>query len=544
MAKREKRLAAAEISKDTRATPIQDLREWLERVDEIGELVRVKQPVSRDEEMSAIGYLVAKQNPSPAVLFERVSGFEKSPVGARMLWNILGPSLRRIALTLEEPPDTPTVELIRRVKDKLKHRTPPSEVPASKAGFYENSVTGNKIDLNQLPIPKHWPLDGGRYAGTADAVFTRDPDSGYINIGTYRMMLQGKNEVGLYLSPGKDARLHITRSWQQGKPIQVAAAWGIDPLFMIIGSQTFPKNVSEYEFAGGVKGEPIPVVRGKTTDLLLPANAELVVEGIIRPNSVKREGPFGEFPGYYGRPEAGCPLVEVTAIHYRSNPILTHALMADYPSNEQSGFFSIIRSARIWDDFDKLGVPGIQGVYAHPAGAGGFGMTVISLEQRYAGHAAQALALAAQVPGGAYYTKWIIAVDEDIDPTDMDQVIWAMSSRCNPIDDVDVLRNTWSTWLDPTQNPPEKRPYGSKALINACKEHRYLPIFSKRTALRKEVYDKVAAQWQKLGLPGQVPAVRAFEQESKVVYHEVGGFEPGKQPGEEGAGNSEKGKKN
>ena len=108
--------------------------------------------------------------------------------------------------------------------------------------------------------------------------------------------------------------------------------------------------------------------------------------------------------------------MDITAVHYRSQPILTNALMADYPSCEQSGFFSVIRSAKIWDDLDKLGIPGIHGVYSHPAAAGGFGMTVISLEQRYAGHAAQVLALAAQVPGGAYYTKWIIAVDEDIDP--------------------------------------------------------------------------------------------------------------------------------
>jgi 4-hydroxy-3-polyprenylbenzoate decarboxylase len=515
------------------AEPIQDLRDWLDRVDAMGELIRIKEPLDCTEDMSAIGYLVAKQNPSPAILCEKTKGYETSPLGAMHLWNILGPSLKRIALTLEEPPETPTLELIRRVKDKLKQRIPPREVPANQAPVYENTKTGDEIDLEQLPIPKHWPLDGGRYAGTADCVITRDPDSGYLNVGTYRMMLQGKNQVGLYLSPGKDARLHITRAWQKGEPIQVAAAWGIDPLFMVIGSQTFAKNVSEYEYAGGIKGQPIPVVRGKTTDLLLPANAEFIIEGIIRPNSVKSEGPFGEFPGYYGRPEAGCPLVEVTAVHYRSKPIFTNALMADYPSNEQSGFFSIVRSARIWDDFDKLGIPGIQGVYCHPAGAGGFGMTVISLEQRYAGHAAQALALAAQVPGGAYYTKWIIAVDEDVDPTDINQVIWAMSSRCNPIEDIDLLRNTWSTWLDPTQNPPEKRPYGSKALINACKEHRYLPVFSKRTALRKETYDRVASMWKKLGLPGEVPTVRAFEQESKVVYHEVGGFEPGKQPGEE-----------
>ena len=410
----------------------------------------------------------------------------------------------------------------------MKDRIPPREVPATQAPVYENTLAGDDIDLEQLPIPRHWPLDGGRYAGTADAVFTRDPDSGYLNIGTYRMMLQGKREAGLYLSPGKDARLHITRYWEKGEPVPVAAAWGIDPLFMLVGSQTFPKNVSEYEFAGGIKGEAIPVVRAETSDLLLPANAELVIEGVIRPNSVKTEGPFGEFPGYYGRPEAGCPLVEITRVHHRAHPVLTNAIMADYPSCEQSGFFAVIRSARIWDDLDKLGIPGVQGVYAHPAGAGGFGMTVISLEQRYAGHAAQCLALAAQVPGGAYYTKWIIAVDEDIDPTDMDQVIWAMSSRSNPIEDVDVLRNTWSTWLDPTQNPPEERPYGSKALINACKEHRYLPVFSKRTTLRREMYDQVAERWKELGLRGTIPTVRAFEEDKKVVYHEQGGFEPGK----------------
>lgn len=534
MAKIEKRSDVFGAGHGQETVPIQDLREWLQRVEDIGELHRVKQSVHWDEEMSAIGYLMAKQSPSPAILFERAQGYEKSPIGAQLLWNMLGPSFRRIALTLEEPPDTPVVELIRRMKDKLKRRIPPQEVAASRAPLFENTKTGSQVDLSQLPIPKHWPLDGGRYAGTADAVFTRDPDTGYLNIGTYRMMLQGDRQVGLYLSPGKDARLHITRAWQKGESIQVAAAWGMDPLFMIIGSQTFPKNVSEYEFLGGIKGQPISVVRGTTCDLLLPAKAELVIEGVIRPQSMKREGPFGEFTGYYGRPEASCPLVDVTAIHYRSKPIMTNALMADYPSCEQSGFFSVVRSARIWEDLDKLGIPGIRGVYAHPAASGGYGMTVVSLEQRYAGHAAQTLALAAQVPGGAYYTKWIIAVDEDIDPTDMNQVIWAMGSRCNPVDDIDVLRNTWSTWLDPSQNPPEERPYGSKALINACKEHRYLPVFSKRTKLRKETYDRVASRWQELGLPGQVPVVTDYEQELPVVYHETGEFEPG-QPSTKGA---------
>ncbi len=498
------------------ATPIRDLRDWLKRVEDIGELLRISEPVDTEEEMSAVSYLVAKQTPSPAILFDNPLGFENDRVGASLLWNILGPSLRRVALTFEESPDTHAVELIRRVKDKLKQRIPPREVPRATAPLYENTLTGKDIDLRKLPIPKHWPLDGGRYAGTADAVITRDPDSGYLNVGTYRMMIQGKREAGLYLSPGKDARLHINRAWQKGEAIHVAAAWGIDPLFMVVGSQTFAKNVSEYEFAGGIKGEAVPVVRALHSDLLLPANAELVIEGIIRPGSVKTEGPFGEFTGYYGKPEGECPLVEVTAVHYRNKPVLTNALMADHPSNEQGTFVAVIRSAKIWDDLDKLGIPGIHGVYTHPAAAGGIGMTVISVEQRYAGHAAQVLALAAQVPGGAYYTKWIIAVDEDVDPTDINQVISAMATRCNPIDDIDILRNTWSTWLDPTQNPPEKRPYGSKALINACKEHRHLANFSKRTTLRKETYDRVAARWKELGLPGTIPSVRAYETDTKI----------------------------
>lgn len=507
-----------------RNRPIQDLREWLERVEQIGELVTVKKPVERDEEMSGIGYLLAKQKPSPAVLFEKTVGFENSKIGMRHLWNVLGPSVRRIAVTLEEHPDTPTVELIRRTKDKLKRRTPPREVTRKEAQFFENTWEGDQIDLEKLPIPKHWPRDGGRYAGTADCVITKDPETGYLNVGTYRMMIQGKDTCGLYLSPGKDARLHIQKAWDAGKPIEVAACWGIDPLFMLVGSQSFPKTVSEYEYAGGIKGEPIAVVKGIATDLLVPASAEIVVEGILEPGSMKPEGPFGEFTGYYGKPEDKCPLVKVKALHFRNNPVLTNALMADYPSCEQSGFFSIIRSAKIWDDFDKLGVPGIHGVYSHPAAAGGFGMVIVSVEQKYAGHVTQVLALASNMPGSAYFTKFIVAVDHDVDPTDTDQVLWAMSTRCSPVDDVDIQRNSWSTPLDPSKNPPEARPYGSRLLINACKDHRYLNTFSVRTTLRKDVYDKVAQRWTDLGLPGTTPHLQAFEDSAAkaTTYKEEG----------------------
>src|SRR3974377_2048586 len=122
--------------------PVADLRDWLARVDALGELIRVTQPVDRDEEMSAISYLVAKQHPSPAVLFERPRGFDNSSIGAKLLWNILGPSVKRVAVTLEEPADTPTGELIRRVKDKLKRRLPPREGSADGAPISGNTAPG------------------------------------------------------------------------------------------------------------------------------------------------------------------------------------------------------------------------------------------------------------------------------------------------------------------------------------------------------------------------------------------------------------------
>jgi 4-hydroxy-3-polyprenylbenzoate decarboxylase len=479
------------------ASDIADLRDWLAKVEEIGELRRITQEVDPIEEMAAITYVVARRMGSPALLFDKIKGH---PGPWRSLFNQLGSSNNRIALAMGMQPGRPPMELIDEARGRLSRRIPPIEVDAASAPVNEVVLRGDDIDLTKLPAPQHWPLDGGRYIGTADAVLTRDPDTGIVNIGTYRMMVQGPREVGLYLSPGKHARLDITRAWEQGGGIDVAACWGIDPLFMICGAMNFPKNVSEYEFIGGTRGRAVEVVPGTTTHLPLPARAEVVMEGRIEYKATRREGPFGEFTGYYGRPEGTCPLVTVTALHMRKDPIFTNALMADWPACDQNGFFAIARSARIWDDLDKLGVPGIKGVYVHPAAAGGFGAVIVSLEQRYAGHAAQVAALAAQVPGGAYYTKWIITVDEDVDPSDWDQVFWAMTTRCDPEQDIDILRQTWSTWLDPTKNPPEERPWGSKALVNACRQHKYLPIFSQRTALTRPMYEQVTRRWDELGL--------------------------------------------
>ena len=485
-----------------------DLREWLKEVEKIGELARITEEVDWDEELSALTYLTGKKIGGPALLFENIKGYQK---GNRVLSNILGSSLNRIALALGLPLNLPALEMIKMTKDIYKKRIPPREISDKEAPINENTITGEDIDVTMFPAPKMWHHDGGRYIGTGDAIITRDPDSGFLNLGTYRQMIMNKRQVGFYVSPGKDALLHRERCWSRGKPCEVAAVYGTDPLLFICGAMGFPKNISEYDAIGGIMGRPYEVVKGKTVDLLIPAHAEIVIEGIAYPDDLQTEGPFGEFQGYYGRPGGPTPAIDVTCIRYRNEPILTAALMADHPSCEQNLFFGIARSAKIWDDLEIIGVPAIRGVYSVPAAAGGFGMVVVSIEQRYPGHAAQAAALAAQCSGAAYYTKWIVVVDDDVDPTDIEQVIWAMSTRCDPASDIDILRHTWSTYLDPTKNPSEERPYGSKTIINACKEHKFLKTFSKRTRLTKPTYEKVQKKWKSYGLPFDIPAIDVFE---------------------------------
>lgn len=487
-----------------------DLRDWLRQVESIGQLNRIGEEVDWEEELTAITYMVAKQKGSPALLFENVRGYPKE---YRVLSNILGSSLDRIAMACGLPTGLSTMEMIRRTRDLYQQPVAPEVIDAKDAPVNENIVRGDDVDLFRFPAPKMWPLDGGRYIGTADVVITRDPERGHLNLGTYRQMIQSKNQVGFYVSPGKDALLHREAAWKRGEPCEVAVAYGIDPALFIVGAMGFPKNVSEYDYAGALKGEPVRLVKGETTDLLIPADAEIVIEGLSRPEWIKEEGPFGEFQGYYGRPGGSTPFIEVQCVHFRNQPILTAALMADHPSCEQNLFFGIARSARIWDDLDTLGIPGIQGVYSVPAAAGGFGMIVVSIEQKHAGHAAQVASLAAQCPSGAYNSKWIVVVDEDVDPTDLEQVVWAMCTRCHPPTDIDILRNTWATYLDPTRNPPEDRPYGAKTLINACKEHKHLNSFSKRTALRRSMYEQVRSRWDELELGFPAPELTVFEEE-------------------------------
>jgi 4-hydroxy-3-polyprenylbenzoate decarboxylase len=495
---------------DTPPVAWRDLRDWLELVDQRGGLARVKAEIDTQEEMSAITLLATqKDTEAPALLFEKPKG---DKIGARVLMNMLGSSVERYALSVGLDPKKHLVDLIRDSRDVMRRRIKPVRVRKEEAPVNEVVLTGDDVDLTLFPAPKFWPGDGGSYIGSGDITFTADPVSGRINVGVYRQMLHSRNRVGMWCSPGKHARLDREAWWKQGKPCEVVAAYGIDPALFMVGAQVFAYEQSELEVAGGLMGKPVELTDGVFTSLPIPARAEIVIEGLLHPNDNQMEGPLGEFTGYYGNDRSEQPVIEVKAVHYRKSPILTGALMANYPSCESGAYFAIQRAAKVWDDLDRIGVPGIRGVYCHPAAATGWGMTIVSVQQRYAGHVAQVLALTAQCPAAAYFTKWIIAVDDDVDPTDINQVLWAMSTRCDPVEDLDFLRNTWSTGLDPSKFPREARPYGSKALINACKSHRYIKEFPATTRLRKEMYDQVLAKWSTLGIPVEPGKINNFHE--------------------------------
>jgi UbiD family decarboxylase len=493
---------------DATAVGWRDLREWLALVEANGLLQRIDQPVDPNEELSAITFMATRREDAPALLFENV---DRS--GARVLTNMLGASKERYALAVGLDPDLSIADLIRDTRAIMNRRIAPVQVAKAQAPVNEIVLRGDEIDLTAYPVPKFWPGDGGRYIGTGDVTLTAQPETGRLNVGCYRQMLHGPRRVGLYCSPGKHGLLDREAWWARGEPCEVVAAYGIDPVLFMLAAQVFGAKESELDVAGGIMGRGVELTQAEYVSLPIPANAELVIEGVLHRGDVEPEGPLGEFTGYYGRERSPQPVIEVKALHSRRTPILTAALMAKYPSCEIGAYYAIMRSARILDDLERIGVPGVLSAYAHPAAASGWGIVVVALQQQYPGHAAQVLALTAQCPAAAYYTKWIIAVDEDVDPTDVNEVLWALSTRCHPAEDIDTLRNTWSTGLDPSQFESEARPYGSKVLINACKPHRYLKQFPSSTLLRREVYERVAARWAELGFSQAPPKLNVFHKD-------------------------------
>lgn len=438
-----------------------DTREWLERVDALGQL-RVVTGASWESEIGDITEMLDHVEGSPAVLFDEVPGY---PKGFRVLVNANGAPERQ-AVTLNLPNSEGNHDgLFRFWRGVLKDHRPVDPVVVDDGPIFENILEGDDIDLWKFPTPMWHPLDGGRFIGTASMNIMKDPDSDWVNFGTYRNQIFEKDQMGVYISPGKHGKLIRQKYFERGEPCPIVVVAGADPLlFMASCAEGIPYGMSEFAWAGGVRGEPIKVVRGKHSGIPFPANAEIVIEGVMYPDETHHEGPYGEWMGYYASGEHQTPIIHVQAIYHRNDPIILGCPQGK-PPHEDNRFLAYLKSALIENQLRAAGVPKVTGVWCPPE-SGNRMMTVIAVEQSYPGHATQALMVGGQTGTSAYAGRIAIVVDPDIDITNLTDVMWAVMTRCDPDRDITIVRRAWSGPLDPAIHPDE-RGFNSRLLIDA-----------------------------------------------------------------------------
>ena len=440
-----------------------DLREFIAAVQELGQLKQIS-GFHWDREMGALTEIVYREKvvDAPALLFNDVPGY---PSGFRCLYGMLASAKRfGLAMGLDTAGADSRLDLLDEYRKKMKSMTPVPSRVVRDGPVLENVLEGEDVDLLKFPVPIHHELDGGRYIGTACGVITRDPDDGWVNVGTYRVQVLDSKRALSYISQGKQGRIQRDKYLQAGRPCPMAVVVGIDPRLYIAARYQVPLKMSEFDFAGGINGAPLEVIESDLTGLPLPAAAEIVIEGFVLPDEKAPEGPFGEWTGYYAGSKKPEHVFRIDRILHRHDPILTCAA-SQRPPHSHLFERCFIRSAGLWDKLDLTDCPEIKGVWVHEAGSGRT-FNVISVDQQYYGHARQAGLLASQLPPAGYVNRFTIVVDDDIDPSNLHDVIWAMGTRCDPENDIDILRRTWSSRLDPMVAGDEL--YNSRAVIDAC----------------------------------------------------------------------------
>ena len=306
--------------------------------------------------------------------------------------------------------------------------------------------------------------------GTGCAVVTTDPGTGVPNAGAYRIQVQDDGAaVSINMEAGRHGAQNV-RAWfaREGRA-PVAVSLGHHPVFLMVSGTEVPLGLSELDYAGAILRERVPVVRCPDTGLPLPAESELAFEGWLYPDRTRPEGPFGEWTGYYSGGVKPVLTAEVTGLFHRNDPVNLGAPPGK-PPFDYSYMRSVMKPAMATDALTSAGLPGVSAVWCHEAG-GGRAIIVVGLEQRYAGHSRQAGYLAAQLPVTAYMNRLVITVDADVDPRDLHEVMWAVSTRCDPARDIDIMRYSWGCVTDPltlsawittcTGGGPGERPAGT-----------------------------------------------------------------------------------
>jgi len=473
-----------------------DLRAWLNDVRKFGELQDVT-GADWKLELGAISELNVKKDPNPALLFDEIKGY---PRGFRVL-TCSTSSPGRLSSILRLGVEKNHHALVQKLRGK------PASWQAQAASYdpaviergpiLENVRSGDAVDLEAFPSPLWHEMDGGRYIGTGCCVVTKDFDSDWVNVGTYRVQLHDKKSVGLDMIPGKHGAIQYDKYMKAGKRFPVAIVLGCDPLGYLISGIEVPFGMCEYNYIGAILGEPVSVVKGEVTGLPFPAASEIVIEGWAHPGDVRTEGPFGEFHGYYPGKEGKAPAVQIERVYYRNEPILVGSPPAK-PPNDYSYSKAVMRSALLFDALLAAGVPDVKAVWAHEIG-GARMFNVVAIKQRYAGHAKQAGHILNQCGVGAYMSRYSVVVDEDIDPSNLQEVMWAVATRTDPAIDIDIIQRGMGSKNDPMFVAyPYSAPFSSKAIIDACRPYEHLAEFPAVAEASRELQEQVRKKWKDL----------------------------------------------
>ncbi|MFI6344038.1 UbiD family decarboxylase [Streptomyces sp. NPDC050560] len=471
---------------------IDDLRGWLALADKLGE-VRTLTGAHWDKEIGAASEVNYKRQAPPALLFDDIVGYR---TGQRVLTASMG-NARRLGMTLRLGTDLDDRALVEALRSKPgewaanAHRFPVREV--TEGPVRQNVLRDDDANLLAFPVPKWHEGDGGRYIGTGCAVFTTDPDTGVLNAGAYRMQVQGDGRAAsINIEAGKHGAAHVRKWFAREGRAPVTASLGHDPLLLVVAGTEVPSGVSELEYAGAVLGRPVDVIPGELTGLPVPATAELAVEGWLYPDRREDEGPFGEWTGYYSGGTEPVLTLDIQRIYHRDDPIQLGAPPGK-PPHDYSYMRSVMKSAMIQDALIATGLPGVEAVWAHEAG-GGRQLLTVAIHQQYPGHARQAGYLTSQLPAAAYMNKFVIVVDADVDPRSLDEVVWAMCTRTDPADDIETLRQTWGSRVDPLKEAGAP-PFNTRAVIDACRPWSRLEQFPKVAEASRELLDHVTRRW-------------------------------------------------
>lgn len=479
---------------ESRAGVYPSMRDYLDRIRRSG-LVRDISGADPHLEIGTLTEVVAFSNAPSALLFDHIKGY---PNGQRLATNLYcSEQLQAIALGL--PDDRTGIDVVRAWRERSKSigLIPPRVV--TDGPVRENVDRGDDVNLDRFAIPFWHEHDGGRFFGTGDLVITRDPEEHWVNLAPYRAQFHDRRTLGLMISRGHHGYIHFEKFWAAGEDAPVAIVAGQDPDTYAAACLPLAWGTSEYDWAGGLRGEPIDVIMEPTTGLPIPATAEIVAIGWVPSPEKERmqEGPFGECTGYYT--ETGLNLVvHVHEVWYRNEAILQGSPTMHGSSKMHALGGEIFSSAIIWESVERE-VPGVAGVYSlyQPCQAGSF-LVAIAITQRYPGHAKQAALAALASHGAVFMNKAIVVVDDDINPADLNDVIFAITTRCNPVEDIDIIRGIPGLMLDP-RIAPERRAVGdsttSTMLINACRPWSMRKDYPRVNVVSKALRDEALAKW-------------------------------------------------